>query len=227
MVSTALLVAGLAYANALAGWIVDSMRVLAAAQERSLQALRALSAERDRVAESAQRLGNERQQLEHLATHDMLTGLVNRSHFDDLLRERVAACRGQAGRLSLLYIDLDRFKHVNDRHGHAIGDALLRSVAARVKAAVRASDVVGRLGGDEFGVILDQAMPERARQTADELMRRIARPFQFGQLKVEITASVGLADYPAGGDCAEALLATADAAMYRAKLAARVPPVTQ
>ncbi len=126
-------------------------------------------------------------------------------------------------RLTLLYIDMDGFKRVNDSHGHAMGDELLRLFAARIKASVRESEVVARLGGDDFVVILGHATQGPALEIADRLNDHLSRPYRIGSLAIEISASIGLAACPASGTHFETLLEAAeaaegaDAAMYLAK----------
>jgi diguanylate cyclase (GGDEF)-like protein len=177
----------------------------------ALVALRLAAALRRRI----DALRGENFRLAHHATHDALTGLVNRPRFEALLNQRLKA-RGARG-LTLLYVDMDGFKQVNDKHGHDVGDVVLRLFASRLSAGVRASDVVGRLGGDEFAVILDGLGVERAVEIADQLIDRLSRPYAVGALKIEVSASIGLAASPQAGVTSAALTKAADAAMYRAK----------
>ncbi|HEV8689211.1 MAG TPA: sensor domain-containing diguanylate cyclase [Ideonella sp.] len=159
----------------------------------------------------------ERDHLAHLAAHDPLTGLSNRAHFVALLEARLAACRGHGGHCTVLFIDLDDFKPVNDMHGHAVGDELLRVVATRLRAGVRQSDTVARFGGDEFALLLEELAPRDALGIANELIRRLSRPYGIQHLRLQLSACIGVAGYPDNGTTAEALLEAADAAMYRAK----------
>jgi diguanylate cyclase (GGDEF)-like protein len=177
----------------------------------ALAALRLAAGLRRRI----ELLRGENFRLAHRATHDALTGLVNRTRFEATLDERLKA-RGARG-VTLLYVDVDGFKQVNDRHGHDVGDAVLRLVAARLTAGVRSSDVVGRLGGDEFAVILDGLGIQRAAEIADQLIDRLSRPYAVGTLAIEVSASIGLAASPQAGMTAAELLKAADEAMYRAK----------
>ena len=147
---------------------------------------------------------------EQAALHDGLTGLANRA----LLRERVAERTAQGGSFALLLLDLDRFKQVNDGHGHAAGDALLREVADRMRRVVGPDGTVARLGGDEFGVLVDAA---GALQTAARLAEAIAVPIDLGSVVLHTAASVGLAVAPEDGGDLEELLERADREMYRAK----------
>ena len=151
---------------------------------------------------------------EQAALHDGLTGLANRA----LLRTRVAERTAQGSPFALLLLDLDRFKQVNDAHGHAAGDALLREVAERMRHVVAPGGTVARLGGDEFAVLVDAADAEAA---GARLAAEIARPVDLGSAVLHTAASVGLAAFPADGRGLEALLEHADRAMYRAKHASR------
>jgi diguanylate cyclase (GGDEF)-like protein len=117
----------------------------------------------------------------------------------------------------VLYIDVDGFKQINDTHGHAVGDELLRLFAARLKASLRETEVVARLGGDEFAVLIDPASPGGAVKTADGLIDRLSRPYRIGDVVLEVSASIGIASCPSAGTSAPALLDAADRAMYRAK----------
>jgi diguanylate cyclase (GGDEF)-like protein len=156
--------------------------------------------------------------MAHLAQHDALTGLPNRLLLFDRLQQALRGPRGTRGRLALLFIDLDRFKAVNDDHGHATGDALLRAVAGRLAERVRASDTVCRLGGDEFVVLLSPVADRAAAaEVGAELSEALARPYRIDGREFTLTASVGLALAPEDGATAEALLACADALMFEAK----------
>lgn len=165
--------------------------------------------------------------IEHLARHDGLTGLSNRAHFDaelhTLLGDVPSAAAeedGPARRTGLLFIDVDLFKQVNDTHGHAAGDQVLRTVAARIRRCVRQGDLVARLGGDEFGVLLagvpDDAIVERVAHKIDQAVRL---PINIGSCHLHLRVSVGWS--VSGPQCADAdaLVRTADAAMYAVKRA--------
>jgi diguanylate cyclase len=162
-------------------------------------------------------------QCRYRADHDALTDLPNRAAFGDHMAKALALAKApnaerQGCALSVMMIDLDQFKPVNDQHGHAAGDQLLRIVGARLQHAVRAGDVVGRLGGDEFGVlVLDGNSPDHLTALATKLRIAVAAPLQVGQQQVRVTASIGIARHPHDGATAESLLANADTAMYRAK----------
>lgn len=160
--------------------------------------------------------------LEHLASHDPLTGLPNRALLGRRLDEAVARARGRGEPFALLCMDLDRFKPVNDTHGHQVGDMVLREVAARLRAAIRPSDTAARLGGDEFAVIFTlKTGPAEAAAVAERLIQVVAEPFRVGDVPVSIGLSVGIACAPAGGVDPDALLSAADRALYDAKMVGR------
>ena len=161
---------------------------------------------------------NETNALYQQATHDSLTGLANRSLFLDRLRHRVAPGRRQIEPLGILIIDMDGLKHVNDSYGHRAGDAAIREIALRISRIPRRSDLVGRLGGDEFGVIVGEisdrvdllAIVERVSHETDQ-------PFRFEGRTLHLTASIGHARYPEDGKDVDALLEAADLSMYEMK----------
>ena len=160
------------------------------------------------------------EQLRHSAVHDALTGLQNRQSLIARLEHALARVRRSDEPLALLYIDLDKFKAVNDTHGHAVGDEFLQQVAARLTACIRDADTVARIGGDEFVVLLESRVdgdtPALIRQ---RIIEGLATGFQVGTLTLAGSASIGISLFPADGDNADQLLASADRAMYRAKLA--------
>lgn len=154
----------------------------------------------------------------HLAYHDVLTGLPNRANFLRAQEMAIAKANNASHKLAILFLDLDRFKPVNDNFGHHVGDQVLVAVAERLRAALRRTDVVARLGGDEFGILLtEQVDTSVATALARKLLRSLSRPFMIDGIKIVIGSSIGVALYPTDGDDAERLLAKADKAMYRAK----------
>lgn len=156
--------------------------------------------------------------LDMLANHDPLTGLPNRSYFQDFLGHALARAQREKSQVSLLFIDLDRFKHINDTQGHEVGDQVLRVVANRLDEQLRADDFVARLGGDEFAVVLTHPPASRAAaRVAAKLIRTLAESFKIGQRRYAIGASVGISVYPDDGTDAHTLLRQADLAMYQAK----------
>jgi diguanylate cyclase (GGDEF)-like protein/PAS domain S-box-containing protein len=159
-----------------------------------------------------------RERLNYLAQYDSLTGLPNRTLFRDRLEQGLSHAQRSPRPAALLFIDVDRFKEVNDTLGHAIGDKLLQQVAERLKACVRSGDTVGRFGGDEFGVILmDLAKPGDAGLVAQKINDSLAQPFDIDGHQIFVSASIGITLYPADAADAGTLSMNADAAMYRAK----------
>ncbi len=165
----------------------------------------------------------ERQRLETrlrtLAEHDTLTGLMNRAALTEALRRSLALATRQKWSVAVVFIDLDKFKAVNDSMGHAAGDELLRQIAARLQGCLRESDLLGRLGGDEFIVVAEALHdgPRNAIELTDKLLMQMKRPFLVEGQSLAMGFSAGIAIYPGDGDTPEALVANADAAMYRAK----------
>src|SRR5438309_4507 len=158
------------------------------------------------------------ERLERLAQFDSLTGLPNRHLFHDRLLKTVAHARRSGQPMAVLFIDLDRFKLVNDTQGHSAGDKLLKEAAVRLSQCVRSGDTVGRFGGDEFGAIVsDLAKPGDAGVVAQKVLDALARPFKLDSHDTYVSASIGITLFPADGDNPEALVMNADTAMYRAK----------
>ncbi len=158
------------------------------------------------------------ERLIHMASHDVLTDLPNRGLFAERVQQALELAKRHATKLALLFIDLDQFKPVNDTWGHRLGDLLLRAVAERMKPRVRAADTIGRIGGDEFVVLLtDLEEQDAALQVAEELRQALAQPFVIEGHELSISASIGIALYPDHGADAQELSHHADLAMYRAK----------
>jgi diguanylate cyclase (GGDEF)-like protein/PAS domain S-box-containing protein len=156
--------------------------------------------------------------MAYLAQHDSLTDLPNRVLFNDRLTQAMAMAHRHEMRLAVLYLDIDRFKHVNDSSGHAIGDRLLKSVAVRLQACVRSSDTVSRQGGDEFVILLGEvAHAADASVAADKMLAALSESHLIDGLELRISASIGIVTYPMDGTSVESLVKNADTAMYRAK----------
>jgi len=153
----------------------------------------------------------------HQATHDVLTGLPNRAVFNDLVGRQIAVSERAGTHFSVLYIDLDGFKPVNDIHGHAAGDKILCEVANRLRGELRESDMAARFGGDEFAVILVGTPSSQAKRVADKLVTALSAAYAFEGKAICISASIGLAGYPEAGSTDYELLRKADQAMYQAK----------
>lgn len=160
--------------------------------------------------------------LQHMAQYDQLTGLPNRELLRDRLKSALAIARRERTRLSVLYLDLDRFKHVNDTLGHSVGDLLLEEVAARLEQCVRESDTVARIGGDEFVVLLAGIQKqEQGALVAEKIRTMLSHSFIFDSHDVHIMPSIGIAHYPEHGESGEQLLQYADRDMYSIKKANR------
>jgi diguanylate cyclase (GGDEF)-like protein/PAS domain S-box-containing protein len=160
--------------------------------------------------------------IEYQAYHDALTGLPNRRLFRDRLTVALAHARRLKHPLAVMFLDLDRFKVVNDTLGHSIGDEFLKAVAIRLQGALREEDSVARMGGDEFTVLLaDLKTSNDAAKIAQKVLDTVAQPLRIDGTELFLTTSIGIALFPSDGDTAEALLANADHAMYRAKDAGR------
>lgn len=158
------------------------------------------------------------EKIAYLTQFDALTGLPNRNLFHDLMMQALSQAERTKWQVGILYIDLDRFKIVNDTYGHAVGDTLLMLVAQRLGNCVRSEDTVGRLGGDEFAIVLSHlATPYDANLVAQKILDELAHPFKLDAYETYATASIGISLYPSDGNDCDVLLKNADAAMYRAK----------
>lgn len=160
----------------------------------------------------------------HQAMHDGLTGLPNRLLFADRLESAIRRAARSGGAMTLIYVDIDRFKPVNDQYGHGAGDSLLRAIAERLQTELRSSDTVARLGGDEFGIVLESVQdPHHVAELCERIRHQIGRPFTLdlpaplGTVDVQVGASLGIARYPDDGRDADTLVREADARMYRHK----------
>lgn len=182
--------------------------VIAVLGRLSWQLSRARERESEARIEHAER-------VEYLAYHDALTGLPNRSFFSKLLGRAIVHARRYGDRLAVLFLDLDRFKQINDTLGHEAGDELLEEVAARLQGCLRESDTVARLGGDEFVILLTDGA--QAHAVADKVLAEIARPFTLLGQEFRVTSSIGISLYPSDGEDEQTLTKNADIAMYQAK----------
>ena len=178
-----------------------------------------LSTGRDRAVRMAERMTEE---LRHMAQHDSLTGLPNRALFSDRLNQELSRARRHEDRFAVMFLDLDNFKPINDSFGHAVGDLLLQQVARRLRVAIRESDTIGRIGGDEFVVLMPElAETEAALNVAEKIREALRQPFQVEDHTLLISCSVGIAIYPDDGTDEIALTKSADQAMYRDKASGR------
>ncbi len=170
------------------------------------------------LTQSEEALRESEKRLHHMAHHDTLTDMPNRLLFYDRLEHAIARAARIQGRVAVLFLDVDRFKNVNDTLGHDIGDQLLIRVAQRLKACVRNSDTVARLGGDEFVVILEDLKDqEQAAVVAQKVLTELPRPICIENLELRVTISIGISLFPEDGTHTEELMKNADVAMYQAK----------
>lgn len=170
------------------------------------------------IAREITELRQAERELEHLARHDPLTGLPNRHHLQHELGRAMRQAIRTGDGLAVLYLDLDGFKLINDDRGHDAGDRILQEVANRLQQGLRQSDMVARVGGDEFVVLLPGCRAtDAARTVADNLRARLLPPYVLAECELTLDASVGIACFPADGDDAETLLVHADRDMYAAK----------
>jgi diguanylate cyclase (GGDEF)-like protein/PAS domain S-box-containing protein len=209
-------------------WIIEDVTE----RRQAVDALRQLNEQleervRERTAELEQanaRLQSEvedRQQAEaraqHLALHDALTGLPNRRLLNDRLVQSLAQAKRETWQLAVMFIDLDRFKNINDTLGHTVGDEVLREMSRRLTGILRESDTVARVGGDEFVVVLSHAQPGDLALVTAKMMSELCSPVNCEGQELRITASIGVASYPGDAEDPLKLLSQADAAMYHAK----------
>jgi diguanylate cyclase (GGDEF)-like protein/PAS domain S-box-containing protein len=164
----------------------------------------------------------EKKRLLKLSQIDPLTGLANRAGFMEKLESAMRECAADKHLMAVMYMDIDRFKPVNDTYGHNVGDALLKAFSARLAHNMRASDTIARLGGDEFTIIMEKiARPEDASHTAAKIVAAMQAPFELGGLLVSVSASIGLAYFSGGEVDPAALLHQADMLLYQSKQAGR------
>jgi diguanylate cyclase (GGDEF)-like protein len=170
------------------------------------------------VNQENQRLKRRVEDLLHRSITDQLTELFNRAHFDEQLPQWIRNARGGKRTVGLLFLDVDHFKKINDTHGHAVGDEVLKEFARRLLANVRATDTVARLSGDEFVIILEDLKTEQeVLAVAAKIANAVRLPFVVAGAQLAVTTSVGIALFSGGGQTHEELLANADSALYGAK----------
>ena len=175
-----------------------------------------------RTARIAQKLDLANAELIQLALHDALTKLPNRTLLEDRIEQAISQSRRSTRPFAILFLDLDRFKAVNDSLGHHVGDGLLYEVAGRLKRVVRAQDTVSRIGGDEFVILLgEMSDASDASKVAQKIVEAFAVPFEIDGIRIEITPSIGIGMFPLDGQHTHELIVNADAAMYHAKKSGR------
>jgi diguanylate cyclase (GGDEF)-like protein len=168
-------------------------------------------------AQEAERVSRE-ERIRHQAYHDALTGLPNRANFEEHLEEAVRRARRARRLLGVMFLDVDQFKRVNDSLGHDVGDQLLRVLTGRIRGCLRDTDLLFRMGGDEFTVILEELhAPEEAASIARRVLEAVREPAELRQHRLEVSVSIGIALHPKDGTDGDRLVRGADTAMYRAK----------
>ena len=171
----------------------------------------------EKVEEKTKELKHQSETLDHLAHHDSLTGLPNRLLFLDRLKQAIKHAKRRNKNVTILFLDLDRFKEVNDTFGHEIGDKLLREVASRLLSCVRDEDTIARLGGDEFTIILEDVGQNEVIKIAKNIIKAMQEPVYIRNQELYTTFSVGISSYPEDGNTSSILIRNADTAMYKAK----------
>lgn len=156
-------------------------------------------------------------ELQHLANHDALTGLPNRLLFLDRLEQLISYSKREKRTVGVLFLDLDRFKEVNDTYGHTTGDILLKEVTKRLQESVREADTIARLGGDEFTILLDNISNTNILLVVEKIIEKMQDTFIFDKIELNMTFSIGVSSYPQDGETSDVLLRNADTAMYKAK----------
>ncbi|GGC85797.1 diguanylate cyclase domain-containing protein [Undibacterium terreum] len=210
-------------------WLLDDISERKQAQDSLMQARLELEL---RVQQRTAELANSNLQLQHeiqvrqlaeehirhLANHDALTGLPNRRLLEDRLEHALGHARRNQNMVAVKFIDLDRFKEVNDKLGHRIGDILLQTVANRLRSLLREIDTISRIGGDEFILVLtDMSSEQHVLETAEKILHSLSQPYFIEQHTLSTTPSIGIAIYPQDGDNPEQLMSRADIAMYQVK----------
>ncbi|WP_428384574.1 diguanylate cyclase domain-containing protein [Nevskia ramosa] len=206
----------------MSGTEIDGTQACACSLEQHLRAAleenRSLRAANEQMAKALDEITRKHIRVQHMAHHDGLTGLPNRQMLMQRLQDGIAESFAHQRLLALMFIDIDGFKVVNDRHGHSAGDKLLAMLATRIASAVRAGDLACRYGGDEFVVILsDISEAAVAIRVAEDIRKHVDGRYSIDGQELQISASIGYALYPTDGDQWDSLLSSADASMYRDK----------
>jgi len=174
------------------------------------------------TAKLAESLKTANEQLRNIALYDSLTGLPNRFLLDDRLGQTLAHAERAKTTFALMFVDLDKFKPVNDSFGHSVGDELLKAVAGRLTNCLRKGDTVARVGGDEFVVVLSEIkQAQDAAVVGSKILRELSKPFSIAQHELDISCSIGISVYPNDGNDVKTLKANADLAMYHVKKTGR------
>ncbi len=208
--------------------ITERKRIQAMLTEAQAELERQVQERTNQLSETIQTLHQEvedrkriQERIHWMAHYDTLTGLPNRAFLAERSKQAIEDARSNNRPLAVIFLDLDRFKHVNDSLGHKVGDALLQEIAKRLRAVVRDRDTVARVGGDEFVLLLPGANAQGAARVAGKLQEASLKPYQIGHHELSMAPSMGIALYPQDGDDIDALTQSADVAMYHAKLEGR------
>jgi diguanylate cyclase (GGDEF)-like protein len=215
----------LGHSEDVAALVTESARGLSEAAEKLTAVNQALESEiRDRDLVDHQLAASKEQEAvaRHAALHDILTGLPNRALFNDRLEHGFAQARRHGWSIAVMFLDLDKFKDINDAHGHDAGDAVLKAVARRLGENARGDDTVSRLGGDEFLYLLTEIRDEKnIAAVVEKILGAVQAPLEVAvggrDVSLSIRASIGISIFPRDGTTVEALITGADRAMYRAK----------
>jgi diguanylate cyclase len=205
----------------LLGWQDESGILLIRERSQRVKLEQQLAISTMALARACAELIETKQQVQHFrfqSLHDSLTTLPNSLSIRECLEAFLRESGGTQSKLAVLFMDIDKFKLVNDLHGHLVGDEILQIVSARMKHAVRMDDRVGRLGGDEFlCLIANASSPEGATKVAMQILDAVRAPIQIGDLRIVVHTSIGIAFCPTNASTADELIRRADRAMYRAK----------
>ena len=170
------------------------------------------------IVRDISRRKHEEERLKYLASHDYLTDLPNRFFFEEVLQRTLAKIKRTKTTGAILYLDIDHFKSINDSYGHAIGDAIIKETATRLRATLREEDIIARIGGDEFVILLDTIQDTaNAAQTSEAILQAFSKPFQVNEKELTVSFSIGMTIFPKDSNNAAKLLQFADTAMYKAK----------
>lgn len=200
------------------GLLVDDFNeMLHQIQLRDIELRQVKQVLEDKVEERTAELARLAREFEYQAYHDELTDLANRKTFDNNLQGAITHTRRHGGQLAVMFLDLDRFKMINDSLGHAVGDKLLIDIAKRLSECLRETDTLSRLGGDEFAVLLTDIDTNGIAQVANKLIHAINEPITVEGYNLHVSTSIGISVYPGDGDSADSILKNADTAMYRSK----------
>ncbi|MDM8536421.1 GGDEF domain-containing protein [Desulfobacterales bacterium HSG17] len=179
---------------------------------------RTIDTNSEELNDANEKLKIQNNEISKLATLDSLTGLLNRHSYDNILERTLKIAKRNNKQFSILFIDLDHFKNINDTLGHHIGDLLLKEVAKKLQSCIRESDIVSRIGGDEFNILLEGITAQNdAAYIAKRILAKMSKSFNIESHKLTVTASIGISNYPSNGVTLSELLKNADIAMYQAK----------